>query len=66
MWSGFSTRWSAYPPPVLAPMVVAIDILALLPAASPSLAETISAALARAYYANPDLNQRRAGGSGNR
>jgi outer membrane protein len=56
MLSAASTRWSTYPRPVLAAIVVA-----LLPAASPCLAETISAALARAYFANPDLNQQRAG-----
>jgi outer membrane protein len=61
MLSAVSTRWSTYPRPVLAAIVVAIDIMALLPAASPCLAETISAALARAYFANPDLNQQRAG-----
>jgi outer membrane protein len=61
MRSAVSTRWSAYPRPVLAATAGAIVTMALLSAASPGWAETISGALAQAYYANPDLNQQRAG-----
>jgi outer membrane protein len=61
MRSAASTRWRAYPRPILAAIAGAIVTMALLTAASPGWAETISGALAQAYYSNPDLNQQRAG-----
>jgi outer membrane protein len=47
--------------PVLAGIGGAVIVMALPPCASPSRAETMSSALARAYAGNPDMNQQRAG-----
>ena len=47
--------------PVLAGIGGALIVMVLPPCASPSPAETMSSALARAYAGNPDLNQQRAG-----
>ncbi len=46
---------------VLAAITGALIVIALPSGASPSRAETMSSALARAYAGNPDLNQQRAG-----